>query len=83
MRGPFLLSALVAAVVLFAGLKTVFGQTAPQPSEQQLLAATIGNLFQENARLMVELQRAQAIIAQLQKEKAAAESKPKGDAERP
>jgi hypothetical protein len=31
MRGPFFLSAFIAAVVLFAAIKTVFGQT-PQPT---------------------------------------------------
>jgi hypothetical protein len=30
-----------------------------QPTEQDILSATIGNLFKENARLMVEIQRLQ------------------------
>jgi hypothetical protein len=74
-RSTFFLSAIVAAVVLFAAIKTVVGQPAPSPpTEQQILAATIGNLFQENARFMVDLQKAQALISQLQKEKASSEA---------
>lgn len=33
------------------------------PTEQDILAATIGNLFKENARLAIEVQRLQAALA--------------------
>ncbi len=38
---------------------------AQAPTEQQLLGATIGNLFVENARLSVALQQAQAKLKEL------------------
>ena len=41
-------------------------QQQQQPTEQQILSNTIGNLFAENARLVVELQKAQARIKELE-----------------
>jgi hypothetical protein len=38
-------------------------------TEQQILADTIGKLFAENARLAVELQKAQARIKELEEKK--------------
>lgn len=44
------------------------GPAAAQPilTEQQVLGSTIGNLFTENARLAVELQKAQAKVKELE-----------------
>jgi hypothetical protein len=63
---------LVLAFVLLPTL--AFAQTPP--TEVQILSTTIGQLFAENARLAVELQRAQATIAALQKEKVEAPKPP-------
>jgi hypothetical protein len=41
-------------------------QASQAPPQEQILGATIGNLFIENSRLVVELQKAQAQIKSLQ-----------------
>lgn len=48
-------------LVAFALFPTLALAQAP-PTEQQILGATIGNLFMENARLAVELQKTQAAL---------------------
>jgi len=51
------------SLIWFALSNMALAQQGP-PSEQDILAATIGNLFKENARLAVELQRLQAQLQQ-------------------
>ena len=54
-------------VLIFPLLVTpALAQQQQQPTEQQILSNTIGNLFAENARLVVELQKAQARIKELE-----------------
>jgi hypothetical protein len=57
---------LVLAIALIPTL--AFAQAQSPPTQEQMLGATIGNLFVENARLAAELQKAQATIQALQKE---------------
>lgn len=52
-----------ALLILFLLTASAFGQ---QTTEQQVLGTTIGQLFQENARLAVALQQAQAKIKELE-----------------
>jgi hypothetical protein len=46
-RLPFLFSAVIAAVVLFAAIKTVFSQPAPQPSPPMVIEAADADAFRE------------------------------------
>jgi hypothetical protein len=57
-------------LVLVLSLLPTLAFAQQPPTEVQILSTTIGQLFAENARLAVELQKAQATIAALQKEKA-------------
>lgn len=61
---PFIVSAVIAALLLTAAGKTVFGQTV-----EQRLGATIAALIVENARLATELEAAKQALAKLHAEK--------------
>lgn len=80
MRGPFLLSALVAAVVLFAAIKTVFGQPV-QPPAPMVIEPADADAFREIIETTIPPRYNSAIIRwytailQRQQAKAAAEAK--------
>jgi hypothetical protein len=69
-RPLFITTAVIAALLLAAANKTVFGQLAGQQlaSPEQRLGITIGALYVENARLASELDKAKQTIEQLQSE---------------
>lgn len=82
MRGPFFLSALIVAVILFAVINTVFGQPVPQPPPM-IIEPADADEFREVVETTIPPRYNRAIIRWyttiLQRQQAKVEAKQKED----